>query len=488
MNRLKFLLPMAGVMVLASCSQEELIQGSESGKGSQVSFRSGMGTRVNDFYNYKIVPSQFYATGFIGNHMSENAVPQFADAPFSKIDDNTWVCGDGKHDTSWPADGSSMEFFAYAPSLDAIKIAAKINPGVDDDILGYFNFYNMCGENASTDPIGNGTFDEVPSETLRQGYKLGRFYVATEIDQQIDFITAHTEGFITDHQTSVPLKFYHQLSNIELRAFSNNPVYDIEIAGVRIGGAYTGKAIFNFCDTYNSTSSEKGGRWGFANDPQRLAMQYVFTKDDDTYKMTGTDADEDGVHVKKSDAESIMGKGGNAMVLPTHNKGWEGMDNQWIHPKYAEDDNDATRPQQWGSANGEILHGDSYFSILVRVTTKTSGTLIYPYPNRGDMNTVAIYKDKVTGKVKGNNLKTSSQPEPLTTAPEGTDEYRYGWVCVPVDAEWKQGYKYIYTLDFTDGVGIQDPEDPQPGSPIIGNGIKFSVSIQPWDDGGNTDI
>ncbi len=51
---------------------------------------------------------------------------------------------------------------------------------------------------------------------------------------------------------------------------------------------------------------------------------------------------------------------------------------------------------------------------------------------------------------------------------------------MPVGVNWERGKKYVYTLDFSNGVGIQDPEDPKPGSPIIGDGIKFSVSVDDW--------
>lgn len=476
----QFLMPMACVMLL-SCSQEEIIRDKDSGNDRQITFRAGMGTRVNSDFNYVGSIGTFYVTGFVGSHMPASAgatlpTAKFSDVAFTMTDESSYTSTDVN--AKWPDDGSSMEFFAYAPSLEAIKTAAKTQLTSEQENT-YFDdlikFYNACGDDAKLDPIvGSKTFENVT--TLTKGYKLGRFYVANDISQQVDFITAHTSGATKDQShVGVPLTFFHQLSNIELKAFSGNGKYNIDIAGVRIGGAYTGRAMFNFCDTENSVGSERGGKWCVANDPQRLTMQYIFKEGDKIYKMGGSGDSQS--HSNKDKAESIMGNGGNAMVIPTKNKAWEGMANPWIAPKYSSDN--TKDPLTWGSANGTIDHGDMYFSILVRVTTKTGGNQIYPYTNHTGMNVVNIKQQD--GTVKSNSEESNYG------SIEG-DELEFGWVCVPVEVDWKAGYKYVYTLDFTDGIGIQDPEDPNPGAPIIGSGIKFSVTLTPWENGTASDI
>lgn len=72
---------------------------------------------------------------------------------------------------------------------------------------------------------------------------------------------------------------------------------------------------------------------------------------------------------------------------------------------------------------------------------------------------------------------------------EGTETY--GWAAVPVSFTWKKGNKYVYTLDFTNGAGRVDPvdpgtevdpgnKDPGKGDKILGDPIKFTVTVTPW--------
>lgn len=71
-------------------------------------------------------------------------------------------------------------------------------------------------------------------------------------------------------------------------------------------------------------------------------------------------------------------------------------------------------------------------------------------------------------------------------AAEGETQKRFGWACIPVNTKWEPGYKYIYTLDFTNGAGKYPPEDPDvPGEDILTDPIRFTVDVEPWktDDG-----
>ena len=74
---------------------------------------------------------------------------------------------------------------------------------------------------------------------------------------------------------------------------------------------------------------------------------------------------------------------------------------------------------------------------------------------------------------------------------EGDDTY--GWAAVPASFTWEKGNKYVYTLDFTNGAGRVDPvtpgpdvkpqpdgKDPKPGDKILGDPIKFTVTVTPW--------
>lgn len=56
------------------------------------------------------------------------------------------------------------------------------------------------------------------------------------------------------------------------------------------------------------------------------------------------------------------------------------------------------------------------------------------------------------------------------------------WAAIPLNTNWEPGKKYIYTLDLTHGAGYVDPKDPQPGTPVLGGPIKFTVNVVEWTD------
>ncbi len=82
------------------------------------------------------------------------------------------------------------------------------------------------------------------------------------------------------------------------------------------------------------------------------------------------------------------------------------------------------------------------------------------------------------------NIKTKdgAQVYPHNAAKE------YGWVAVPIDTNWEAGKKYVYTLDFSNGAGKVDPEEPNPGVDILGQAIKFTVTVDSWQDAQQPDI
>ncbi len=504
MNKL-FLTAVAGCLVLStSCSQEDVTPSSNNNKEFPISFRAGVASRVNPDLNYVSNPSTFYVTAFANSHKAVDGVvptPLFEDEPFYLMGANLYASTSNQ---KWPSkeQASQVEFFAYAPSLEEIQAAAltQVDPSNQNLVDNYkdaIKFFNMCIDGSSLDPMNqeNTTFAGVQ---LYKGYKLGRFYVATDISKQVDFITAHiaadTPDKEDDAQLGVELKFRHQLANIELRAFSGNKDFNIEIAGVRLGRPYTGGAIFNFCDAEGNAFNEEGGQWGIAKDPQRLPVEYIYGEGDEIYRMGTFNSLSGGqiittpAHTSAASSLSIMGKGGNAMVLPTKNGAWAGEKNPWIAPKYSAmtgvegDPFPEQNPNPWSADNVE---GDMYFSILLRVTLKPTGNevstaQIYPYGNNTTMNVVYLEKEKNSNKVIGR------VPSKTVTPGANNEIVEFGWAAVPVGVNWERGKKYIYTLDFSEGVGVQDPEDPKPGTAIIGSGIKFSVSVVGWDEATTT--
>lgn len=500
MNRFSLSAVFGGLILLSSCSQEEISAvRTDNSEGLPISFRTGVSSRVNPSFDYTQNPATFYVTAFKDTHTATNGVlpdPLFADEAFYQMGANLYASTSNQ---KWPTrqEANKVEFFAYAPSLEEIQNAAitQLDPKSENYstlVNNYKNaikFYNLCLDGESLDPMNQAstTFAGVQ---LYKGFKLGRFYVATDISKQIDFITAHIDAATPESEDQaklgVELKFKHQLANVELRAFSGHKEFNIEIAGVRIGRPYTGGAIFNFCDKDGNAFNVDGGQWGISKDPQRLPVEYIYGTGDEIYRMgvfndvSGSQVVTSTAHTASTSAASIMGIGGNAMVIPTKNGPWTGTENPWIAPKYAAVDDDKN-PKPWSADN--VNEGDMYFSVLLRVTLAPTGASsgaistpqIYPYGNNTTMNVVYLEKKKGSNEIVG---RVSSKTSPVGANNEVVE---FGWASVPVGVNWERGKKYIYTLDFSKGVGVQDPEDPKPGTPIIGSGITFSVSVQDWD-------
>ncbi|MBD5291603.1 MAG: fimbrillin family protein [Bacteroides sp.] len=117
-----------------------------------------------------------------------------------------------------------------------------------------------------------------------------------------------------------------------------------------------------------------------------------------------------------STPQSVMGSAGNAMLIPQQLTGWD--------------------PQTDASNTAE----GAYISIKLRIATAETGVQIYPFASNAECQ----------------------------------------WAAVKDDTKWEAGNKYIYTLDLTHGAGYVDPKDPDPGTPVLGGPIKFTVQVQPW--------
>ena len=97
----------------------------------------------------------------------------------------------------WPADGSELTFYAYAPAESAI-----------------------AGESLTLD----GTTQ-----------KLTGFAPALDVKSQHDVTAAVATGSKADSENGVALLFDHVLTQVEIQAYSNNTGYKHKVKGVRIG-------------------------------------------------------------------------------------------------------------------------------------------------------------------------------------------------------------------------------------------------------------
>ena len=92
--------------------------------------------------------------------------------------------------------------------------------------------------------------------------------------------------------------------------------------------------------------------------------------------------------------------------------------------------------------------------------------------------------DKTNAK-KGAYLSVYAQIETAegSRVYPNVDGMEYAWLAVPIDTKWEAGYKYVYTLDFTNGAGYSDPLDgPETGGSVLGGAIKFTMEVNPWGD------
>ena len=365
---------------------------------------------------------------------------------------------------NWPIKSGVMSFFAFSPSIEEMRADNTAIKDLDDDkINAYFKLIN------TTEII---EVDEENKSDISIGYRIGKVRINPDISRQFDFITAEAAGErMKDFAGGVDLAFSHKLCQVELKAWGASQNYNFDIAGVRIGNPVV-EGTFVFADDKDVSSS---GRWETDEESVKDKVEYLYSSKDDT--DTGEQAGDkifrinNREHHSQEEAASIMGIGGCAMVLPTVNSKWEGLDD----PNIGIEDYKTDR---------------MYFSILMRVADSESGKVVYPYPDNSTGMTVENYAVDHTGTII-RRLYPGESPgtyfiDPELQQPyeenEGVDILDFGWAAVPVDADWSAGKKYVYTLDYSEGIGIHDPSDPEPGKLIVGQvPIEWSVSVSDWE-------
>lgn len=216
---------------------------------------------------------------------------------------------------------------------------------------------------------------------------------------------------------------------------------------------------------YKDWNITKIGRW-IGTGQKKGVIEYIFNEKDTVVKIGK------GHHDTIKNSKSIMGTSGYALVIPYDYSVWM---------KYNQ-----------GDANKD--NTKLYFSVLLRVKERASGknSLLYPYIEGASittgkngvttdkMNVVYLSIERATGKVKkrvykkGSNFYTDpnfSESSKYDAPPE--EEIRnYGWAAAIYTKEggtlrWNPGYQYTYQLNYTDGIGVQDPADAFPGEAII---------------------
>lgn len=378
-------------LAMASCSSEEVL----NNPTAPIEFRANSGfnpTRGSemDLTNLK----HFHTYAYY-----ENGSAYFENVLFEKSDTEA-----GSYLSSqkyyWPSDGSNLKFFAMAPTTiacDPGKIAEQ--PGL-----------SFALENGKV--VG----------------KLTGFSPTTTIKDQLDIMFATATGSKTSTGSAgVPLNFIHVLSQVDVRAYSNNDLYEYRVkGGVKLNGFGT-NATYTLptgvsSTTEAGTAEERKGVWSTPTGKAR----YINAQ----YNEIAT--------LPKNSAAvpylSLMGasgaSGSPAFVIPQTLTPWDNINNK---------------------SNGTNHNDGAYIAVCIQVKKKGTNQIIFP--------------------------KTGSGTDGAVTDSD------FMWVAVPVDITLEAGKRYVFTLDFTDGAGYIDPEQGDAngaGDSALGGPIKFSVTVEGW--------
>ncbi len=427
----------SGALLLAACSEEEVVNISDS-ESNPIKFRTSLPTltsraqivTIDNLPHFRVTafnPADadlVSPEGLMNEYISKELITNTGGQELLTSEKCLWPI---------PGKDGNMAFFAFYPDL---------NDGAE-----LVNATKLNGNELAID------------------YKLTGFRVATDIADQKDFITAYATGSMEKNLFSgITLNFGHQLSRIELQAWGANKSCDIEIAGVRIGGV-------GVEGTFAFRPIEGGGQW--TGDHVKGTVEYIYRKGDKIISLDSTS----GSPLTAEAAVSIMGSKVDeeencAMLLPATYIGWDFL---------GDGKNDQKR---------------MYLSVLLRVVDATptdgKGQQRYPFTQdsdgseASDIPIIYLAVDKATRTVssrvyKNNNNYFSDEAftSPYTLA--GDEEVKeFGWAALPVTGEWEPGYVYTYTLDYTSGVGLHDPESPEAGKPIISDKVGVSVSVKDW--------
>lgn len=449
------LLLLLPVLPLFSCTQEDMpdVDGGADDQGivfhvslpatGARSTATTMADDLNDGFYVSAFCPEDDVTGTLNPYITELSAKPLDEMPdyfgiFGQSDEQTVRC-------IWPTTRhgkkGQLKFFAFYPSREVLRQSADVTSD-------YFGL-----ENSSKKQGTNITYD----------YRIKKFRVNRDISRHIDFVTATADGSRrANGESSVRLDFEHQLSRVAFNAWGNTD-NDIEIAGMRIGRAIT-ESDFNFAaKPTNLAQGDNTVNGNWVTPQVRDRVEYIFREGDAVVKIGN------GNHTSAATAASIMGNGGWAMVIPADNTGWN-------HTK--------DKPN-----NGQGL----YFSVLLRVKENDGNrTLLYPYVAGGHLSQSVMTDamevfymsiDKETGKIMKRLYRNKEDNKYYTdpgfstpfTQPETEEIRNYGWAAIPLsNLRWKPGYQYTYTLDYSGGVGVHDPADPYPGTPIIS---KIQVSV-----------
>lgn len=271
---------------------------------------------------------------------------------------------------------------------------------------------------------------------------IANFTVDQDVTKQIDFIYALNLDE-KKQTTAVPMNFRHALSQIVFAAESGtNSNIEVQINAV---------SVHNIKESGNYTFPEL-----------------------ETTKQLETDT---GAETEDSNEDGIKDTYGEWHLDDKLNYFAAGITNRTINPGQT-----ATLTKSTDKVED---NPDTEVDETTAATTEDALLLLPQEAKAWDPNTEYIGSTAVTGKDKtqGAYFKISCKVLDATT-----DVYLYGNatsyddVYVPVDIDWEQGKKYIYTFVFDNGAGY-NPE----GDPVLVP-IKFTVTVDEFQSANEIEI
>lgn len=250
---------------------------------------------------------------------------------------------------------------------------------------------------------------------------------AAAVDQQ-DLVISYNKGTKElNEKTGVEMNFKHALSQIKIKAKNSNAkTMKVEIVGVKVANVSM-KGTFTFPTTPTAADYVLANNW--------VAVAHA-NNGSDKYESKATGS----VTLTADAADLMFGADGknneNWMLVPQTQTAWDG----------------GAKPE------------GSYLAVLCRICELDE---------------------------KGNERK-EVWPADHKTVTE-VNGHNYAYSAVGAAMNWEPGKRYTYTLDFFGnnggGGGEIDPTDPEnPGEEIVGGSINFTVTVDGWLDGGNTNV
>lgn len=287
-----------------------------------------------------------------------------------------------------------------------------------DDNL-YFYAYYPCDETFCSGVVVTEESKSIPD-----------FTPAEDIANQLDFISAIKVTNKAESSNGVVLEFKHQLSQVEVQAKNTNKGYSVKVKAVRINNVFaSGDFVFNAPVTNWSVDDE--------------ITSYEVACSDTCVELANA-------------AVTLMGDGGNAMLIPQKRIAW----------------GPAVAPEQTPEQTNEAVDGDG----------AEAGGEVEETPAAPITATDGVY---IAFQIQAES-STGSRIFPVESAGD------WGWVAVPVEINWLSGYKYTYVCDFSEGLGViapeqnpnDDPDNPyNPGDNTVGGEVNVSVDFNYYRNG-----